>query len=278
MKENEALKIFNDLDKNKEGKIEKQSFIEALENNDNNDIKLIYEKVYNNLQTKSEIILQKLSKIHKFFKMNEYEEFEEDAKWIMQTISNYDIYDLEMNEMKLKDKSSDFYSMIPSIENNMTKLKDLETFRRSADKHRTITFKELVVNSPVLKRKVVNFEPFEMKIHSFDKTPSINSLSKNDKLLEILKDLETPSFDIFDLNDSFGQDTLKIITKEIFSNKNYFTKLINQQKFNFFIREVLAGYSRTNTYHNDIHAADVLQTVYVMFFQGKIEEVSIFNM
>ena len=40
---------------------EKTEFMIRTENNDNNDMKLIYDKVYNNLQTKSEIILKKLN-------------------------------------------------------------------------------------------------------------------------------------------------------------------------------------------------------------------------
>ena len=44
-------------------------------------------------------------------------------------------------------------------------------------------------------------------------------------------------------------------------------------RYKNFITELIIGYNREVIYHNDLHAADVFQTVYVMIFHGKLMDV-----
>jgi len=42
------------------------------------------------------------------------------------------------------------------------------------------------------------------------------------------------------------------------------------------VNEITSGYSRKIPYHNDMHATDVLQTVYILIEKGKLVDVLIF--
>ena len=99
-----------------------------------------------------------------------------------------------------------------------------------------------------------------------------NSQDIND-VMDVLSNIDEPDFDIFKLEGFLKENLLLVMTKEIFSQKKYFDNIINQHTFINFIIELKNGYSRKNSYHNDIHAADVFQTVYVMFCQCDIEDV-----
>lgn len=100
------------------------------------------------------------------------------------------------------------------------------------------------------------------------------SVNLQSEALEILKNLDDPEFNIFNLENYLGDKILGYISREVFNEKGYFEKLIKETTFNNFIEEVIKGYSRVIPYHNDIHAADVFQTVFAMFSQGDLEEVS----
>ena len=46
--------------------------------------------------------------------------------------------------------------------------------------------------------------------------------------------------------------------------------MVNENTFKSFIGEITNGYSRDIPYHNDLHATDVLQTLYVFLERGNI--------
>lgn len=92
-----------------------------------------------------------------------------------------------------------------------------------------------------------------------------------------LSTIENYDYNIFELNDLVDRQTLSFISLEIFSKLNYFEeKLVNEDKFRSFIKEVIKGYDRNVTYHNDLHAADVLQTTYVILMKGDVINVKNF--
>jgi hypothetical protein len=80
-------------------------------------------------------------------------------------------------------------------------------------------------------------------------------------------------FNIFHF-DSFvmRENTLSTISSYIFMNSGLFT-LINHKYFDNFIENIMKGYGRKNPYHNDLHAADVEQTIYIFNKYGFLEEV-----
>jgi hypothetical protein len=89
-----------------------------------------------------------------------------------------------------------------------------------------------------------------------------------------LAQIDNYDYNIFDLNELVERQTLSFIALEIFSKQNYFEdKVINEDKFRSFIKEVTKGYDRNVTYHNDLHAADVLQTTYLIVQKGDVINV-----
>ena len=77
---------------------------------------------------------------------------------------------------------------------------------------------------------------------------------------DVVSHIERSDFNIFLLENSVGQDnTLAFVSCYIFTTHNFYS-IIHYHKFENFIRAVTHGYTRSNPYHNDLHAADVTQT------------------
>ena len=80
--------------------------------------------------------------------------------------------------------------------------------------------------------------------------------------------IEEFDFNIFELDKLTGKDCLLYCATEIFDILNIFEDIIPENTFRNFINEIASGYNRKISYHNDIHAADVLQTTYVIMEKG----------
>lgn len=87
--------------------------------------------------------------------------------------------------------------------------------------------------------------------------------------------IETHEFDIFELDSLLKNKTLLTITTEIFSRRDYFFKgFIEKDKFTNFIKEITNGYNRNIPYHNDLHAADVFQTMNYIIITSELSKVN----
>jgi hypothetical protein len=91
---------------------------------------------------------------------------------------------------------------------------------------------------------------------------------------EILKIIDKFDFNIFELNELVEKKSLHFILYEIFDRYDYFTDMIDEVKYKNFIYKIIDGYSRNVSYHNDLHAADVLQTTFIMIEHGDLINVS----
>lgn len=71
-------------------------------------------------------------------------------------------------------------------------------------------------------------------------------------------------FDIFRLHDKSSGHSLKYVAKELFSRYGIVSRFrLNLDKLESFLTAVEFGYTKLkNPYHNDIHAADVTQTLH----------------
>jgi hypothetical protein len=88
----------------------------------------------------------------------------------------------------------------------------------------------------------------------------INEMVKDSHQFNLMDYLEDDSFDIFEYCNKIGRlNVLKEISNAIFLKYNLFF-LINQERFITFLDKIRVGYDYLLPYHNDIHAADVLQT------------------
>jgi hypothetical protein len=87
--------------------------------------------------------------------------------------------------------------------------------------------------------------------------------------------IETHEFDIFELDSLLKNKTLLTMATEIFSRRDYFFKgFIEKDKFTNFIKEITNGYNRNIPYHNDLHAADVFQTLNYMLITSEVNKVN----
>ncbi|ESN96772.1 hypothetical protein HELRODRAFT_107672 [Helobdella robusta] len=82
---------------------------------------------------------------------------------------------------------------------------------------------------------------------------------------KILQHASDWSFDIFRLADVTNDRPLLILTSYLFQKHNLLKALnISSTLLHNFINSVEQNYNRKNPYHNNIHAADVLQTIYFL--------------
>ena len=99
---------------------------------------------------------------------------------------------------------------------------------------------------------------------------------KYEKNLKIFINLniDDKDFNIFDFESKVGKEnTLLFIGKYIF---NYFKfgEIISQTKYDNWVDKIAKGYNRNNSYHHDLHAADITHTSYIYFRYGLIHEIA----
>jgi len=83
---------------------------------------------------------------------------------------------------------------------------------------------------------------------------------QNNQQTNIIHQLEVEDFNIFEFAQKFGrQNVLREISLSIFLRHSLFC-LINQERFETFLDKIRVGYDYLLPYHNELHAADVLQT------------------
>ena len=111
-----------------------------------------------------------------------------------------------------------------------------------------------------------------MKVRNEIRKSSLHSLGPKSasELNSILNKIEDFEFNIFELDKLVGENTLLYLANEIFSSLYFYEDLIDEKIFRSFVMKISSGYSRDVSYHNDIHAADVLQTLYVMMEKGSV--------
>lgn len=90
------------------------------------------------------------------------------------------------------------------------------------------------------------------------------------KVRDILSNFDNFDFNIFALNDLLEKRTCLFLASEIFSSLKFFDSLLKESTFNNFLKHIIEGYSRKVPYHNDLHAADTLQTIFVMLDKGQL--------
>jgi hypothetical protein len=119
----------------------------------------------------------------------------------------------------------------------------------------------------------------EVKKVNARKRKSLNEEFSSNNLLMRLNlgndsdlNLESPEFNIFEFEKKIGkQNVLPAISVYVF-NYNELFDLIPYNKFERFVYEISQGYHRENPYHTDLHAADMLQSIFVYKILSKFNE------
>ena len=85
--------------------------------------------------------------------------------------------------------------------------------------------------------------------------------------------IEYPDFDIFELDELMSEKASVLIANEILKRVDFVRSgMIDMGVLRNFIVKVVDSYSRTNAlYHNDLHAADVMQTLFTMMMRGDLQ-------
>lgn len=105
---------------------------------------------------------------------------------------------------------------------------------------------------------------------------NINKKSKNKLAIldeSILNSINEKDFDIFKYENYVGKaNVLPYLSINIFFNYSLYN-IVKINYFENFLEHIRTGYLEKNPYHNDIHAADVLQTCYSMLMHSNIIEI-----
>ena len=101
---------------------------------------------------------------------------------------------------------------------------------------------------------------------------SVNILYEEKLNLNELDNIDDKDFNIFEFVEKVGKEnTLPLISKYIFNYFN-FGGIINISKYNNWCKKISEGY-KNNSYHNNLHAADITHTSYIYFKVGLINEI-----
>ena len=93
--------------------------------------------------------------------------------------------------------------------------------------------------------------------------PTLIQAKEDRALNEILKNMDTYNFDVFDVANLTGGKPLFFVGTALFKKYDLLRKFsIDRAKLSNFLNVIEAGYLRTNPYHNGIHASDVARTVH----------------
>lgn len=102
-----------------------------------------------------------------------------------------------------------------------------------------------------------------------------NSISNKPQMYneDIIQSINSTSFNIFKYDKEVGRENvLSSLAFQIFFNFDLYT-VINIEKMESFIEQIKDGYIKSNPYHHDLHAGDVLQTCYSMMIHSNVKDI-----
>lgn len=301
-----AKKIFKKLDTQNRGSIEAIDFVKIMESiSVNDEFYSFFNKIQSRLTTtKSEIILNKLKSVSSILiKKNEHE-LAEEINYVISSLINDDLTDIEFNDKHFNyEKMSDTMNFVNTFSNryqsNIMKqnLEKINTINKNSSINTKLRTKRLSTkinmnyscNDPY--RRVNSLANRKGLIDSLGKDS--NDIKKSKKTEKIwakltkqigvfgrlgrtLDKISSFEFNIFELNEIVGEKTLHYLSKYVLKDLDFLSDdMLNENKYDLFLDELVEGYDRAVYYHNDLHAGDVFQTVYMMFDNGSLIEVII---
>jgi len=194
-----------------------------------------------------------------------------DLEWIIQKLHEGDIYEINENFMEnehfkteINKEGVDYMIQYSKIENDLQKSKDYSAVRKNN-----------------LNKNAINIEAK----NTDDKNANINTRSEPNfiikklnpelsiKITNILSKIDSPDFDIFSLDSLTDAKGSLFVAEEIIDRLDIVkSEIIERDILKNFLNEIVENYSRVNAYyHNDLHAADVMQTLYTMLIKGNLK-------
>ena len=273
--------IFEKLDTYNLGFVKTDDLIKSLisgsENKDaDEELVDFYNKLNNILKTKSEEIMYRLKKLQNKYWIKNNKELSSKLKKVIVEITTQQLSDVILDDENIKKKQKEDVSFLmkySQIEDNKQKAKDLQVFHRKSKKYSSYLDNNLnLMNSS---EEILINNTLSTMI-----SPSVIA-----KLSDQMEKISSCDFDIFELNNLLGKKTSVYLSSEILGRLSLVDNGdIPQNILSNFIKEIVAHYDRNKAiYHNDLHAGDVMQTVYTIFVKGnlgykmKLSELDIFS-
>ena len=260
--------IFEKLDVNNLGFVKTDDLINSLisdyENKDaDEELVEFYKKLNNMLKTKSEEILYKLKKLQTKQWIKNNKDLSSKLKKIIYEITTKQLSDVILeddNKRKQKDDVS-FLMKYSQMEDHKQKAQDLQVYRRQSKKYSYLEMNNLSLLMNSNEDTIMN-DSLENMI-----SPSIIA-----SLSDQMEKIAACDFDIFELNKLLNKKTSVYLAMEILSRLAIVDNGGIPHNILFdFVKEIVSHYDRVKAiYHNDLHAGDVMQTVYTIFVKGKL--------
>ena len=246
------------LNKSKYSDFNKSFYEKELKDNDINFVYLDLDK--NNKQKE----IPKLKLVH-FDKINK--NFDN----INNNINNNEPINGNIFNKEVTKKSNlkkDFKHTIPIKQNNENETITDENQNKLSDKSKVEIIERNKSNGQDLKEK----NNFQKNITRIIK-PNKISIFYNENNLNKIFNIDEKDFDIINFDSKVGKEnTLVLIGKYIFNYFN-FGEIINMTKFENWCQKITEGYNRSNSYHTDLHAADITHTSFIYFKIGLVNDI-----
>ena len=277
IKEESGQLIFDVLDKNKKGQISTKEFIDEIikrnssdDLNTNSEIDIFFTQLNLALSTTSEKIILKLKRMKgQNWLIGDLEAIN-DLNWIINAITEENLYDLDTSIIHSHWKNKQRHDEIAYL----LKYSDLEHAAQKANDYKKIRKESKIYKANILNKINGDSKSNKKLIDHNLKLNEIISPSIISVLSDEMKKLETPEFNIFELNEVLEKRTSIYIAIEILRQFELIeNEIIPHPIFLNFIEKIVSNYDRVNAiYHNDLHAGDVMQTANTILKRGKLCE------
>jgi hypothetical protein len=193
-----------------------------------------------------------------------------DIEWIIQKLHEGDMYEINTNFMKndhfkteINKEGMDYMIQYSKIENDLQKSKDYSAVRKN-NLNKNINNNEVKNNNEITDNNIKT-EP-NLIIKKLN--PELSS-----KISKLLSKIDTPEFDIFALDSLTDAKGSLFVAEEIVDRLDIVkSDILERNILKNFLTELVENYSRKDAYyHNDLHAADVMQTIYTMLIKGNLK-------
>ena len=205
---------------------------------------------------------------------------------------NYVYLNLDKNEKKSSKNVHFALTYTSEANKNLNKKSNLKKTNIKKEFNKTISFKLNDINyntsnenlmlksktgypirnkSNGIKLKETSKSKEKKENYDTPNTKIINSLYETN--LNLLFNIDDKDFNIFEFEKQVGKEnTLPLVGKYIFDSFNY-GEIINKTKYINWCKKISEGYNRNNSYHTDLHAADIAHTSYIYFKVGLINDI-----
>ena len=236
-------------------------------------------KLGKQFNTKCENIIEKLKEIRQEALNQKDNASVLDIDWVIKTLNEENIYELDplvVNDDSLNTEENkngiDYLMQYSKIEDMKQRTKDLTLVRSNNSRSRTFSSSE---NAKILSEGFDEEKLSKRRESAVLSMSSVLSPSVSEKIITTMKRIAYCDFDIFSLDELMNEQVSMLVASEILNSLDFVKDgFVEPTILKDFIQVVAMSYNRKNAiYHNDLHAADVMQTLFTMMVRGDLQNV-----